>query len=422
MAFMKSIQAVKGMNDLLPENTVLWQWVENHIRTLFFNYGYEEIRLPIVEKTELFKRSIGEATDIVEKEMYTFLDRNDESLTLRPEGTAGCVRAGIEHGLFYNQVQKLWYQGPMFRYERPQKGRYRQFYQVGVEAIGFQGYLIEAELLLMSARLWNLLGISKKVALHINTLGKPASRLHYREAFVNFCEKHHDQLDEDSKRRLHTNPLRILDSKNAELQELLNKAPKLIDYLDDEDKVQFNALCKLLDENGISYQINPKLVRGLDYYTGTVFEWITEALGSQGAVCAGGRYDGLVQELGGKNTPAIGFAIGIDRIVELCSENFTPNAIDGYFIIASPSAQNSAIQCAELLRNAMDKLSLVVDCAGGSLKSQFKRADKSGARFALIMGEDELSKNMITFKDLRHEGQQQSFSIDELIKQVRSAL
>ncbi|MDX2165334.1 MAG: histidine--tRNA ligase [Gammaproteobacteria bacterium] len=417
---MKSIQAVKGMNDLLPDSTVLWQWVENHIRGLFFNYGYEEIRLPIVEKTELFKRSIGEATDIVEKEMYTFLDRNEESLTLRPEGTAGCVRAGIEHGLFYNQVQKLWYQGPMFRYERPQKGRYRQFYQVGVEAFGFQGYLIEAELLLMSARLWDLLGISQKVALHINTLGKPASREQYREAFVNYCEKHHDQLDDDSKRRLKTNPLRILDSKNPDLQKLLNSAPKLTDYLDSEDKKQFDGLCELLKANGIAYEVNPKLVRGLDYYTGTVFEWVTEALGSQGAVCAGGRYDGLVEELGGKATPAIGFAIGVDRIVDLCSEKFTPKTIDGYFIVASPSAQNNVMQFAELLRSEIPELSLVVDCASGSIKSQFKRADKSGAKFALILGEDELSKNMITFKDLRQEGEQKQFKRDELIKHLRS--
>ncbi len=417
---MKAIQAVKGMNDLLPENTVLWQWVENHIRTLFFNYGYHEIRLPIVEKTELFKRSIGEATDIVEKEMYTFLDRSDESLTLRPEGTAGCVRAGIEHGLFYNQVQKLWYQGPMFRYERPQRGRYRQFYQVGVEAIGFQGPQIEAELLCMSARLWKLLGISEKVVLQINTLGKPDSRAHYRKAFVQFCQLHHAHLDEDSKRRLNTNPLRILDTKNPELQELLNKAPKLMDYLDAEDKKQFDDLCQLLKANSIPFEINPKLVRGLDYYTGTVFEWVTDALGSQGAVCAGGRYDGLVEELGGKNTPAIGFAIGIDRIVELCSEKFTPKTIDGYFIAVGEACEKQASVIAERLRDALSELSLVLDCAGGSIKSQFKRADKSGAKFALILGEDELAKNMITFKDLRHEGKQQSFSRDELIKHLRS--
>jgi len=419
---MKLIQAVKGMNDILPESTPLWQWVENHIRILFFNYGYEEIRLPIVEKTELFKRSIGEATDIVEKEMYTFLDRSDESLTLRPEATAGCIRAGIEHGLFYNQVQKLWCQGPMFRYERPQRGRYRQFYQIDVEAIGFQGHLIEAELLFMSARLWKQLGISEKVKLQINTLGKLDSRAHYRKAFVEFCREHHAHLDEDSKRRLNTNPLRILDTKNPDLQHLLNKAPKLMDYLDDEDKKQFDALCKLLSENDIQYEINPKLVRGLDYYTGVVFEWVTEALGSQGAVGGGGRYDGLVEELGGKNTPAIGFAIGMDRLIELCSETFTEKTIDGYFIVVGEASENRGAVVIEILRNKLSDLSFVLDCAGGSIKSQFKRADKSGARFALILGEDELAKNMITFKDLREEKPQQSFSIDELIEHVRSVL
>lgn len=419
---MKVIQAVKGMNDLLPPSTTVWQWIENHIRMLFSNYGYDEIRLPIVEKTELFKRSIGEATDIVEKEMYTFLDRNNESLTLRPEGTAGCVRAGIEHGSFYNQTQKWWYQGPMFRYERPQRGRYRQFYQVGVEAIGFHGCLIEAELLLMSARLWKALGMSEKVSLHINTLGKPTSRAHYREAFVAFCQKHHDHLDEDSKRRLNTNPLRILDSKNPALQELLNNAPKLTDYLDEEDKSQFDLLCELLRTNGIEFEVNPKLVRGLDYYTGVVFEWITTALGSQGAVCAGGRYDRLIEELGGKNIPAIGFAIGVDRLVELCADSFSPKPADGYFILVGEGAEKQGMVVAETIRNQCPMLSLLVDCAGGSIKSQMKRADKSGAKFALILGEDELTKNMVTFKELRHEGTQQSFSIDDLIKYLRSTL
>lgn len=419
---MKAIQAVKGMNDILPESTALWQWVENHIRTLFFNYGYNEIRLPVVEKTELFKRSIGEATDIVEKEMYTFLDRNDDSLTLRPEGTAGCVRAGIEHGLLYNQLQKLWYQGPMFRYERPQKGRYRQFYQVGVEAFGFANYLIEAELIMMSAHLWNLLGISHKVTLQINSLGTPESRKHYKKAFVEFCRNHHEKLDEDSKRRLESNPLRILDSKNPATQDLLNHAPKLIDYLDSHHKAQFDILCELLKSANILFEINPKLVRGLDYYTGTVFEWVTEELGAQGAVCAGGRYDGLVQELGGKETPAVGFAMGIDRIVELCAEKFSHKALDAYFILTGEEAEKTGMVWVDKLRHALPSLGLNVDCAGGSIKSQFKRADKSGAKFALILGEDELAKNMITFKDLRQEKPQESFSIEALIKHLRSVL
>lgn len=419
---MKVIQAVKGMNDILPEATARWQWVEDHIRSLFLNYGYEEIRLPIVEKTELFKRSIGEATDIVEKEMYTFLDRNNESLTLRPEGTASCARAGIQHGLLYNQIQKLWYQGPMFRYERPQKGRYRQFYQIGVEAFGFSGYMIEAELIFMSARLWNLLGISEKVKLQINTLGTTASRIHYRKAFVDFCKKHSGKLDEDSLRRLETNPLRILDSKNPDVQAMLKHAPRLIDYLEPEDKQLFDVLCERLRAADIAFEVNSKLVRGLDYYTGTVFEWVTEALGAQGAVCAGGRYDGLVKELGGKETPAVGFALGIDRIVELCSDTFEKKSPDVYFILASELAQKEGIILAEKIRNAVPSLNIIVDCAGGNIKSQFKRADKSGAKFALILGEDELVKNMITFKDLRHERPQQSFSIDELIKHVRSML
>ncbi|HEV2613923.1 MAG TPA: histidine--tRNA ligase [Gammaproteobacteria bacterium] len=419
---MTSIQAVKGMNDILPEATALWHWVENHIRTLFFNYGYEEIRLPILERTELFKRSIGEATDIVEKEMYTFLDRNDESLTLRPEGTAGCVRAGIQQGILYHQTQKLWYQGPMFRYERPQKGRYRQFYQVGVEVFGFAGYLIEAELMVMSFRLWNLLGIADKVKLHINTLGTPESRVHYRKAFVEFCKKHPEKLDEDSKRRLETNPLRILDSKNPEVQALLDHAPKLTEYLDEIDKKAFQELCELLRAAHIPFEINPKLVRGLDYYTGTVFEWVTEALGAQGTVCAGGRYDGLVKELGGKETPAVGFAIGIERIVELCSDKFAKQLPDVYFVLAGERAEKEGLILAEKMRDAIPTLSLIVDCSGGNVKAQFKRADKSGAKFALILGEDELTNNMITFKDLREEKPQQRFSIDESIKHVRSML
>jgi len=423
------IQRIKGMNDILPDTSRVWQWVECHIMRLFTAYGYGEIRLPLLEKTELFKRSIGEATDIVEKEMYTFLDRKGKSFTLRPEGTANCVRAAIENGMLYHQQQKLWYIGPMFRYEQPQEGRYRQFYQVGVEAFGFLGCCIEAELILMTARLWHELGLASKITLQLNSLGKPAVREKYRDAFVAYCQENIANLDEDSKRRLKTNPLRILDSKNPDLQALLHNAPRIQDYLDDEDKQEFIDLCHILTQAGIQFKINPYLVRGLDYYTGTVFEWVTQDLGAQGAVCAGGRYDNLVEELGGEPTPAVGFAMGMDRIISLILKSAESNESKlpsyhphAFFILAGEAAEQQGIIIAEQLRSALPDLILWTNCAGGNFKSQFKRADKSGARFALIIGEDELSKNMITCKDLREDHPQQMFNISALIEYLRRAL
>lgn len=417
------IQAIRGMNDILPDQTRLWRRVESALRKIFNIYHYEEIRLPILEKTELFKRSIGEVTDIVEKEMYVFLDRNNDSLTLRPEGTAGCVRAVIEHGLLYHQQQKLWYTGPMFRYERPQKGRYRQFYQVGVETFGYAGYLIEAELIFMAARLWKKLGIQEKISLELNSLGTIESRVKYREKFVEYCREHIEKLDDDSVRRLETNPLRILDSKNPQMQILLQNAPKLSDYLDEKSKSDFKNLCNILEANSLAYKINPCLVRGLDYYSGTVFEWVTPFLGAQSAVCAGGRYDGLVEQLGGQPNSAAGFAIGLERVIELYRERETDitSHIDVY-LISTEETENRAMQYAENLRDALPDLKLEVNCVGGNFKSQFKRADKSGARFALILGEDEVSKNMITCKDLRQDAPQISLAVDKMISHLRSAL
>jgi histidyl-tRNA synthetase len=418
------IQAVRGMNDVLPSQTPLWQKVEDRLRNIFASYGYHEIRLPILEKTELFNRSIGEATDIVEKEMYTFLDRNSESLTLRPEGTASCVRAAIEHGMLYNQQQKLWYAGPMFRYERPQKGRYRQFHQVGVEAFGFTGPAVEAELILMSARLWRELQLSSSVKLHINTLGTHENRLHYRHAFKAYCEKHYDQLDEDSRRRLNINPLRILDSKDPRAQILLHDAPKIQDYLDDISKRQFENLCDYLQSTGITFFINQHLVRGLDYYTGTVFEWVTESLGAQGAVCAGGRYDGLVEELGGSPTPAVGFAIGMERVIALLEQQPISNETrtDVYLVLMGEGSESKGFILAERLRDALPELRLHINLVEGSFKTQFKRADKSGARFAIVLGEDELQHNVVTLKDLRTDNEQQRISLEALIDYLRSAL
>lgn len=416
------VSAIRGMNDLLPSDTPIWQHIEKTIMAIFAQYAYQEIRLPLLEKTELFKRGIGEVTDIVEKEMYTFQDRNQDSLTLRPEGTAGCVRAAIEHGLLYHQTQKLWYQGPMFRHERPQKGRYRQFYHLGAEAFGFSTYLIEAELILLAARSFEKLKLAEKMTLQINSLGSLSSRAKYRDEFVVFCRQHIDKLDEDSIRRLETNPLRILDSKNPEIQLLLQEAPKLNDYLDEASKKEFELLCALLQDLNISFDINPHLVRGLDYYTGVVFEWVTPYLGSQSTVCAGGRYDNLVEELGGTKTPAVGFAIGMDRLVELFKEchsagtqDLIESALEG-FVIVDESAQGHALKVVEALRQALFGIRIEMNFSGGSFKSQFKRADKSGAKFALILGEDELRQNMITFKDLRQDVPQKTVILSDLIK------
>jgi len=420
----KNIQAVRGMNDILPAETPRWQAVEAVFRRLMAAYGYGEIRLPIVEKTELFKRSIGEVTDIVEKEMYTFEDRNGDSLTLRPEGTAGCVRAGIQHGLLHNQVQRLWYLGPMFRHERPQKGRYRQFHQLGVEVFGLPGPDIDAELILMTARLWRELGMDDEVHLEINSLGSGAARRDYRDRLVAYLEAHEAELDEDSRRRLHTNPLRVLDSKNPAMQDLIEAAPKLMDHLDAESRAHFEALCARLDAAGIAYRVNPRLVRGLDYYTRTVFEWITDRLGAQGTVCAGGRYDGLVEQLGGRPTPAVGFALGLERLVALLAARELPDTTTphAYLLLAGEAAERSGPLLAEKLRDALPHLRLLVHAGGGSFKSQMKKADRSGARLALILGEDEMVAGNIAIKDLRGTGEQQHVKQDELADRLAQML
>lgn len=403
----KTIQAVRGMNDLLPETTWVWQHVESIAREIFSQYGYGEVRLPIVEKTELSERSIGKVTDVVEKEMYTFIDRNGESLTLRPEGTAGAVRAGLEQGAFYNQVQRWWYQGPMFRHERPQKGRYRQFYQLGVEAIGLSGPDIDAEMIVMTARLWKKLGLLNRLSLEINTLGTPECRKAYRELLVAYFTQHANQLDEDSQRRLQTNPLRILDTKNPAMRDLVNAAPKLADHLDEASRQHFESLTSRLDAVGIAYVINPNLVRGLDYYAHTVFEWVSGDLGSQATVCGGGRYDGLIGQLGGQPTPAIGFAMGLERLILLLETlgllPEVPLPTQVYFIVMGEAAERQGLVLAEQLRDALPHLHLMLHAGGGGMKNQFKRADKSGAQLALILGEAELAKQEVAIKSLREE-------------------
>ncbi|WP_269935407.1 histidine--tRNA ligase [Serratia liquefaciens] len=419
----KNIQAIRGMNDYLPEETALWQRIEGILKQVLSGYGYSEIRLPIVEQTPLFKRAIGEVTDVVEKEMYTFDDRNGESLTLRPEGTAGCVRAGIEHGLLYNQEQRLWYVGPMFRYERPQKGRYRQFHQLGAEVFGLQGPDIDAELILLSARWWKALGIAEHVKLELNSIGSLEARANYRDALVAFLEQHQDKLDEDCKRRMYSNPLRVLDSKNPEVQALLNDAPRLSEYLDEESKAHFEGLCELLAQAGIPYTINERLVRGLDYYNRTVFEWVTTSLGAQGTVCAGGRYDGLVEQLGGRATPAVGFAMGLERLVLLVQavnpEFKAPATIDVYVISSGAGTQSAAMQLAERVRDAAPQLKLMTNYGGGNFKKQITRADKWGARIALILGENEVAAEQVVVKDLRS-GEQETLAQSEVA--VRLAL
>ncbi|NMD52090.1 histidine--tRNA ligase [Shewanella sp. DNRA4] len=407
----KQIQAIRGMNDILPTQSPLWQKVEAVLRSSVAAYGYSEIRTPIVENTDLFKRSIGEVTDIVEKEMYTFEDRNGDSLTLRPEGTASTVRAGNEHGLLYNQEQRLWYMGPMFRHERPQKGRYRQFHQFGVEVYGIGSADIDAEVLMLSARLWEKLGISEHVTLELNTLGDPAERAAYREALIAFLEQHKDKLDEDSQRRMYSNPLRVLDSKDPQVQSILGDAPALMDYLGEESSQHFAQLRELLDAVGIQYRVNPRLVRGLDYYNRTVFEWVTNSLGSQGTVLAGGRYDGLVAQLGGKDTPAVGFAMGLERIVLLLETleltQDIPAEVDVYVAAMGDNCLVEAIKVAQELRSALPTLRVMSHCGGGNLKKQMKRADKSGAQVALLIGEEELAEGVVTVKYLRNDNEQQ---------------
>ncbi|WP_283603759.1 histidine--tRNA ligase [Serratia proteamaculans] len=421
----KNIQAIRGMNDYLPEETALWQRIEGILKQVLSGYGYSEIRLPIVEQTPLFKRAIGEVTDVVEKEMYTFDDRNGESLTLRPEGTAGCVRAGIEHGLLYNQEQRLWYVGPMFRYERPQKGRYRQFHQLGAEVFGLQGPDIDAELILLSARWWKALGISEHVKLELNSIGSLEARANYRDALVAFLEQHQEKLDEDCKRRMYSNPLRVLDSKNPQVQALLNDAPRLSEYLDEESKAHFEGLCELLAQAGIPYTINERLVRGLDYYNRTVFEWVTTSLGAQGTVCAGGRYDGLVEQLGGRATPAVGFAMGLERLVLLVQavnpEFKAAATIDVYVISSGEGTQSAAMQLAERVRDAAPQLKLMTNYGGGNFKKQITRADKWGARVALILGENEVAAQQVVVKDLRS-GEQETLAQSEVAVRLATML
>jgi histidyl-tRNA synthetase len=414
------------MNDCLPEISGTWQKVESVLRQVVANYGYQEIRTPIVESTDLFKRSIGEVTDIVEKEMYTFEDRNGDSLTLRPEGTASCVRAGNEHGLLYNQQQRLWYMGPMFRHERPQKGRYRQFHQFGVETYGIDGPDIDLEVILLSARFWKAFGIEKHVKLQVNTLGSNEARAAYRDTLVEFLKAREDQLDEDSRRRLETNPLRVLDSKNPDVQAAIADAPSLIDHLDEESKVHFETLCARLSEAGIAYEVNPRLVRGLDYYNRTVFEWVTDSLGAQGTICAGGRYDGLVEQLGGKATPAVGFAMGIERLVllitTLSEEAQDDSFADVYVTAMGDDTQSYAIEVAEHLRNRLPDARIMMHCGGGNFKKQLKRADKTGARLALLLGSDEMQSRNVGVKPLRDGQEQVTVSFDSLCEKVSELL
>ncbi len=416
---MKKIQAIRGMNDLLPSDSAAWQYVEAAVANILRRYAYQEIRFPILESTDLFKRSIGEVTDIVEKEMYTFDDRNGDSVTLRPEGTACCVRACEEHGLLYNQTQRLWYMGPMFRYERPQKGRYRQFHQIGVETFGMDGPDIDAEVLLLSARILRELGAAEFVTLQINSLGDSESRAKYKDALVAYLEIHKDKLDADSQRRLTTNPLRILDSKEASTQALLDSAPVLLDYLDENSRTHFEQLKTLLDAGGVKYQINPRLVRGLDYYGKTAFEWVTDKLGSQSTVCAGGRYDNLVEQLGGKSTPAVGFGIGLERLVLLLQAvDAIPKNLEkiaDVYVVAVGNVQKEAFQLAEKLRNELPALRVVNHCGGGNFKNQLKKADKSTADLALILGEDEVAKNVVAVKFLRDDQPQQIVSLNEIV-------
>lgn len=421
-----NIQAIRGMNDILPEKTMFWRLVERKLSDILIGYGYQELRLPLLEKTALFQRVIGKVTDIVEKEMYTFNDRNGDSLSLRPEGTAGCVRAMIEHGLLRNTIQKIWYHGAMFRHERPQQGRYRQFHQLGVEVYGLSTADIDAEILFLTARFWQVLGL-KDLELQLNSLGSSAARATYRQKLVDYFSNNLAQLDEDSRRRLHTNPLRILDSKNPELKSLIENAPQLLDHLDDESKQHFEQLQTFLNAAGLKYTINPRLVRGLDYYNKTVFEWVTTKLGSQGTVCAGGRYDGLVEQLGGPPTPAIGFALGLERLIALLEaeqllQNNEEHLPHLYLIMVGNEALIKGLTLAEQLRNEFPQLKLITHCGGGSFKNQFKKADKSGAKWALILGETELANQQIGFKNLREEQPQLSLSYSALIEHLKSLL
>ena len=420
------IQSIRGMSDLLPEQSATWQYLERVVADVLARYSYREIRFPLLEQTELFKRAVGEVTDIVEKEMYSFDDRNGDSLSLRPEGTAGCVRACTENGLLHNQTQRLWYMGPMFRHERPQKGRLRQFHQIGVEAFGLKGPDIDAELLLLTARLWKTLKIDHAVKLEINSLGTSDDRKRYRAALVEYLTARYEQLDEDSQRRLQSNPMRILDSKNADVQALLHAAPNLADFIDDESRQHFQRLCAMLDAADVPFQINPRLVRGLDYYGKTVFEWVTTHLGAQGTVCAGGRYDGLVEQLGGKPCPGVGFAMGIERLVLLLDElGVVPDSIAhqvDVYLMAVGDVEQQGLVLAEKLREQCPSLRIEHHCGGGSVKSQIKKADKSGAIIALIMGEDEAASGTIGVKYLREDKAQETVAQSELVNVLTTNL
>jgi histidyl-tRNA synthetase len=416
------IQAVRGMNDILPQHADLWRFFEETVQDWLAAYGYRTIRMPIVEQTSLFARAIGEVTDIVEKEMYTFIDAlNGESLTLRPEGTASCVRAVLQHNLLYNAPQRLWYMGPMFRHERPQKGRYRQFHQVGVESLGYAGPDMDAEHIIMTARLWRLLGLDG-IALQINTLGALDDRMRHRKKLVHYLEQHRDDLDEEARRRMHTNPLRVLDSKNPAMQALIEGAPKLLDDLDEASLKHFEDLQAMLRIAGVSFDINPRLVRGLDYYNFTVFEWVTERLGAQGTVCAGGRYDGLIEQIGGKAAPACGFAMGVERLLALLEEGgfkAPQQALDAYVLHVGEAAGRMAPQVAESLRDR--GLKAILHCGGGSFKSQMKKADASGARYAVIIGDDEAAASEISVKPLRELGEQARMTVEDALKTVLSS-
>ena len=416
---MSKIQSIRGMNDLMPMESSKWQIVESVVADVLARYGYNEIRFPIVEKTELFRHGIGEVTDIVEKEMYSFEDRNGDSLTLRPEGTAGCVRACIQNSLL-DRAQRLWYSGPMFRHERPQKGRTRQFHQFGVEVFGISGPDIDAEIIAMTQRIWNELGVSNEVDLELNSLGTAESRTNHRESLVGFLNDNLDKLDEDSQRRLQTNPLRILDSKNPDIQSLVESAPTLSDYLDDESRDHFDQLQTLLDGMGIKYRVNPRLVRGLDYYNRTVFEWVTDSLGAQGTVCGGGRYDALVEQLGGNATPALGFGMGIERLVLLVEtvlgKSLEPVPDTDVYIVHGDAETLPALQLAERLREDAPQLSITAHCGGGSFKSQFKKADRSGAFYAVVLGESEVANGRFTLKPLRSADEQLTTEYEELVK------
>ncbi|EGR1587395.1 histidine--tRNA ligase [Vibrio parahaemolyticus] len=420
----KTIQAIRGMNDCLPTQSPLWQKLENTVKNVISAYGYNEVRMPIVEETNLFSRAVGEETDVVSKEMYTFDDRNGDSLTLRPEGTAGCVRSCIQNSLINRDEQRLWYMGPMFRHERPQKGRYRQFHQCGVEVFGLNGPDVDAELIMMTTRLWRELGIDKHVRLELNSIGSQEDRADYRTALVAFLEQHIDVLDEDCKRRMHTNPLRVLDTKNPDIQAILGDAPRLSEYLGEESKAHFAGLCELLDAAGIEYTVNERLVRGLDYYNRTVFEWITESLGAQGTVCGGGRYDGLVEQLGGKPTPAVGFAMGLERLVlmlETLELTDVRRSVDVYVVTAGEGTMMAGMKLAEQLREAISGVRVMNHFGGGNFKKQFKRADKVGAVVALVLGENEVADNTVVLKDLVG-GEQETYSQAEVAEKIAALI